>query len=170
MQINAPLERVWEAMVLDYGEISNFAPPIYTSSYLNGSLKGEVGAERVCSFNAQETRQSHEQIAEIDVENKTMRNRILGGKKLPLDFDNSQAFYRVVDNGDGTTTASYEFQFRTKPAFMGFMAKGSFKKQLSATLVGLKHYLETGEKVNGTIGNYKDVKKNYQKATVIKTK
>ena len=168
LKINAPADRVWEAMVLDYGAISNFAPPIYTSNYVNGSLKGEVGAERVCNFNEKGTRQVHEQIAEIDTKNKVMRNRVLGGKKLPLDFDNSQAFYRVVDNGDGTSTASYEFQFRTKPAFLGIMAKGGFKKQLGATLVGLKHYLETGEKVNGSIGNYKEIKKKHPKAVKVK--
>ncbi|WP_350286846.1 SRPBCC family protein [uncultured Croceitalea sp.] len=170
LKINAPAERVWEAMVLDYGEISNFSPAIYTSEYTAGSLKGEKGAERVCSFNAKGTQTSHEQIAQLDSKNMIMYNRILGGKKLPLDFDNSQAVYRVKDNGDGTSTASYEFQFRTKPAFMGFIAKGAFKKQLSSTLVGLKHYVETGEKVNGSIGNYKEIKKKYDKPTVVKTK
>ena len=55
MKINAPTKRVWEAMVLDYGEISNFSPYIYTSEYTNGSLKGELGAERKCNFNEKGT-------------------------------------------------------------------------------------------------------------------
>jgi len=38
-KINASAERVWEAMVLDYGEISNFSPYIYSSNYISGSLK-----------------------------------------------------------------------------------------------------------------------------------
>ena len=98
-----------------------------------------------------------------------MRNVILDGAKLPLNFDNSQAFYRVKDNGNGTSTASYEFQFRTKPAFLGIIAKGGFKKQLSGTLVGLKHYIETGERVTGGTDKYKEIKKKYPKATIIKT-
>lgn len=92
---------------------------------------------------------------------------MIGGKKLPLDFDNSQAFYRVKDNKDGTSTASYEFQFRTKPAFLGMMAKGSFKKQMSGTLVGLKHYIETGEKVTPMNKKHNDIKDKYPKAIVV---
>ncbi len=170
MKIDASAERVWEAMVLDYGEISNFSPYIYTSEYTNGSLKGEVGATRKCNFNEKATQWSHEKIAAIDHDNMVMRNIIIDGKKLPLNLDNSQAFYRVTDNGDGTSTAEYEFQFRTKPAIMGFIAKGGFKKQLSGTLVGLKHYIETGERVTGGTDKYEEIKDTYPKATVIKTK
>lgn len=168
MRINAPAKRVWEAMVLDYGEISNFSPYIYTSEYTNNSLKGELGAERKCNFNKKGTQWSKERIAEIDNENMVMRNVVIDGAKLPLNFDNSQAFYRVKDNGDGTSTASYEFQFRTKPAFLGIIAKGGFKKQMPGTLVGLKHYIETGERVTGGTDKYKEIKKKYPKATVIK--
>ncbi|MEM8508032.1 MAG: SRPBCC family protein [Bacteroidota bacterium] len=170
LKINAPAERVWEAMVEDYGEISNFSPYIYTSEYTNGSLKGEVGATRKCNFNEKGTQWSHERIAEIDKANMVMRNVVFDGGKLPLNFDNSQAFYRVKDNGDGTSTASYEFQFRTKPSFLGAIAKGGFKKQMSGTLVGLKHYIETGERVTGSNDVYKRIKKDYPKATVLKTK
>ena len=166
LKIDAPAERVWEAMVLDYGEISNFSPYIFTSEYTNGSLKGDVGATRKCNFNAKGSQWSHERIAAIDHDNMVMRNIIIDGKKLPLNFDNSQAFYRIKNNGDGTCIASYEFQFRTKPAFMGFLAKSSFKKQLSGTLVGLKHYVETGERVTGGNGKYDKIKNDYPKPTV----
>ncbi len=169
-KINASAERVWEAMVLDYGEIANFSPYIYASNYISGSIKGEKGAKRKCSFNEKGTRWTHERIVEIDNSAMVMRNIVIDGEKFPLDMDNSQAFYRVKDNGDGTATASYEFQFRTKPAFMGTIAKGSFRKTLAGTLVGLKHYVETGEKVNAENGKYKEIKKKYPKATLVKTR
>jgi len=162
--INAPADKVWQAMVKDYGAIGNFSPYIFTSDYIEGSLEGKVGAKRLCTFNEKGTQWVHETIKDIDEENRVMRNVPIDGGKFPLDFDNSQAYYRVVDNGDGTTTASYEFQFRMKPAFMGAMAKGGFKKQLGGTLVGLKHYVETGEVVNANNGKYKEIKLKYPAA------
>ena len=94
-----------------------------------------------------------------------MRNIVIGGEKLPLNFENSQAYYRVKDNGDGTSTASYEFQYRTKPGFMTGMVKGTFQKQLAGTLVGLKHYIEKGERVNPQTGVYSDIKDQYEVKT-----
>ena len=170
IKIDAPAEEVWKAMVLDYGEIGNFSPYIYASNYESGSLKGELGAERKCSLNNKGSRWTHEQIVEIDHENKVMRNRILDGKKLPLNFDNSQAYYRVKDNGDGTSTASYEFQFRTKPPFMGIFAKGGFKKTLKGTLVGLKHYVETNERVTPMNNKYKEIKDRYPEPITVSSK
>lgn len=167
-KINAPASKVWKAMVLDYGAISNFSPYIYSSEYINGSLKGEVGATRKCNFDTKGKQWSHERIASLDNENMIMKNWLFDGAKLPMNFDNSQAIYRVKDNGDGTCTASYEFQFRTKPSFMGALIKGSFKKQMSGTLIGLRHYVETGEKVTPMNGKYKEIKNNYPKAKLVK--
>ncbi|MEO1051585.1 MAG: SRPBCC family protein [Bacteroidota bacterium] len=159
--INAPALRVWEAMVLDYGEISNFSPYIYASNYEKGSLKGDLHAERKCSFNEKGNRWTHEKIMEIDHKNMIMRNVVIDANKFPLNQDNSQAFYRVKDNWDGTSTASYEFQYRTQPGFMTGIVKGKFEQTLEGTLIGLKHYVETGEVVNATTGNWKAIKTRY---------
>ena len=159
--IKAPAERVWKAMVKDYGEISNFSPYIFTSNYEAGSLEGVEGAQRKCYFNKKSTRWSHETIKYIDEENMKMKNILLGAQKFPLDIDNSYAIYSVKDNGNGTSTAGYEFNFRTKPAFMGGLVKNQFKKTLEGTLIGLDHYVTTGEIVNATTGNWKEIKKQY---------
>lgn len=160
--IHAPAERVWQALVGDYGEISHFAPSIYASNYEAGSLKGEIGAERKCYFNEKGDRWSHETIQALDNQAMEMKNVVLNASKFPLDTDNSFAMYRVRDNGDGTSTASYEFTYRAKPGFMTGLVKGQFKKQLNETLIGLEHYVTTGEKVNATTGNWKDVKASFK--------
>ena len=161
--IQAPADRVWQAMVGDYGEISRFAPSIYASDYQSGSLKGVKGAERKCYFNEKQSQWSHERIARLDNDKREMKNVIVDAAKFPLDLDNSYAMYRVRDNGDGTSTASYEFNYRTSPGFMSGLVRGSFKKQLNETLIGLDHYLRTGEEVNGFSGNWDTIKKDYKK-------
>ncbi|HAA15965.1 MAG TPA: hypothetical protein DCE41_31375 [Cytophagales bacterium] len=152
-------ERVWQAMVLDYGEISNFAPSIYTSGYENGSLMGKVGAERKCSFNENGSQWVHERILELDSENRIMRNRVIDAEKYPLDMEATYAYYKVRDNDDGTATAIYELHYRAKPAIMNGLMKRAFQKQLTETLIGLEHYLTTGEVVNATTGNWDEIRK-----------
>ena len=162
IDINAPTEKVWKAMVQDYGAISNWSPYIYAANYENGSLSGVKGAERKCNLNANGTRWVHERIADIDEKKMEMRNIILDGAKFPLDTDNTQAYYRVRDNGNGTSTASYLMQFRGKPSFMTGMMKGSFKKSLANNLKGLKHYVETGEQVTPFNNKIKEIRKDYK--------
>lgn len=161
IKINAPAEKVWNAMVKDYGAISNWSPYIYAASYENGSLDGVEGAERKCDLNENGSRWVHERIVSIDDRKMEMRNIILDGAKFPLDKENTQAYYRVKDNGNGTSTASYLMQFRGKPAFMTGMMKGSFKKSLENNLKGLKHYVETGEEVTPANDRIKVIKDLY---------
>ena len=151
--IDAPAERVWQALVGDYGEISNYSPFIYASNYEAGSLEGKVGAERKCYFDKKSKKYSHERIAMIDGQNMQMKNIILDVDGLPLDPDNSYAIYSVEDLGNGKSRAGYTFYMRTKPSFMGGLAAGSFEKSLNETLIGLEHYLTTGERVTGGSDN-----------------
>ena len=161
IEINAPAEKVWKAMVKDYGAISNWSPYIYAANYENGSLEGVEGAERKCDLNENGSRWVHERIASIDDRKMEMRNIILDGAKFPLDKENTQAYYRVKDNGNGTSKASYLMEFRGKPAIMTGMMKGSFKKSLENNLKGLKHYVETGEEVTPANERIKDIKDLY---------
>ena len=143
---------------------------IYVSNYENGSLRGELHAERYCQFNEKGTRWVHERISAVDNKNMVMHNTVIEAGKFPVDQDNSQGIYAVRDNGDGTATASVEFQYRTKPAFMGSLVKGQFKRLLQGTLIGLKHYVETDEKVNAVNGKFKEIKDRYEKPKVVKTR
>ncbi|MBV6644061.1 MAG: SRPBCC family protein [Cyclobacteriaceae bacterium] len=162
IEINAPAEKVWNTMVKDYGAISNWSPYIYAASCENGSLQGVEGAERKCDLNENGSRWVHERIASIDDRKMEMRNIILDGAKFPLDKENTQAYYRVKDNGNGTSKASYLMEFRGKPAIMTGMMKGSFKKSLENNLKGLKHYVETGEEVTPANDRIKGIKDLYR--------
>ncbi|MEQ9300495.1 MAG: SRPBCC family protein [Cyclobacteriaceae bacterium] len=160
--INAPAEKVWKVAAQDYGEISNWNRYLYTSEYVEGSLIGETGAQRMCDFNEKGSQWLKEEIGNLDNEKMEMKNLVVGAGKFPIDTDYSYAYTRVKDNGDNTSTLSYEYVYRTKPAFMGGMAKGKFKKMLNDLQIGVDHYVITGETVNATTGNWKAIKKKYK--------
>ena len=46
-------------------------------------------------------------------------------------------------------------------AYMNGDPRALIEGALAGTLVGLKHYIETGEKVNPSQDNYKEVKKKH---------
>ncbi len=143
--INQPADKVWALIGEDYGYIANTHPGIYYSNYEAGSVVGELNAQRVCNLNEKGTKVLHEQITNWDPINMTMTNRILEVGGLPLDPDNSLGVYSVIPIDEHTSELKMVFDFRTKPAFMGLMAKGKFKKLLANFLLGVQHHMATGE-------------------------
>ena len=160
-RLPVPAAKAWQALARDYGAIGNFSPKIYASSYENGSVEGREGAERRCEFNAKGTQWLHERIAFLDHEQMVLKNTILQAGRFPVNTAASYGFYRVEDHGDGTCTVTIEGRVKAKPAIMTFMMKGAFKKLLNDTLIGLEHYLTTGEVVNATTGNWKTIRRKY---------
>lgn len=152
-------EKVWAAVADDYGNIANTHPTVVSSNYAPGSLKGEKGAQRFCYFNDKKTQSLYEEITEWNPEQGYFVNRILEAEKFPVDPDNTRATYKVKSLGKNKTEISMQMDFRTKPAFMGMMAKGQFKRLLSDYLIAVEHHIGTGESV--TAANFKDVKKMY---------
>ncbi|MFT4979282.1 MAG: hypothetical protein ACI8S6_005192 [Myxococcota bacterium] len=67
---------VWEAIAEDYGNIANTHPQIYASEYRSGSVHGELGAERSCSFDEEGKAWTYERIAEWDPEHMRFVNVI----------------------------------------------------------------------------------------------
>ena len=152
-------EEVWKVVGEDYGRIANSHPKIVSSGYINGSLKGEEGAERVCYFNEKETRFLKEKMIDYDPENMTFVNTIFQAGKFPVDPELTRAIYKVQDLGDGTCRLTFDMQYRTSPAFLGGMMKGQFKKIITDYFIAIEHHAKTGEKV--TKDNFKDIKKSY---------
>ena len=158
-EINVQADQLWKIVGEDYGSIAYTHPKIMSSDYINGTLKAQEGAERVCNFNEKGTQFLKEKIVGYDPANMTFVNQVYQAGKFPLVPELTRATYTVKDLGNGKSQLSFDMQFRTKPAFMGGMAKGKFKKLIADYFIGIEHYAATGEKV--TVENFKEIKKKY---------
>ena len=154
-----PADKVWAAVAKDYGNIAASHPRIIKSAYEAGSLKGELGAKRMCAFNDKGTQILHEEIVNWDEKNMTFVNRIIDAQKFPLDTDNTRAIYKVTPIDANSSKLSMHMEYRTSPAFMTGMMKGSFEKLLNDYMIAVEHNIKTGEAV--TRENFKDIRKLY---------
>ncbi len=152
-------QEVWKIVGEDYGKIAHSHPKIMTSDYIGGTLQGGEGVERVCYFNKKETRFLKEKMVNFSPDKMTFTNKVFQAGRFPVDPELTQAIYSVEDLGNGTCRFSFDMQYRTKPAFMGGMMKGSFKKLIADYFIAVEHHAKTGEKV--TKDNFKRVRKQY---------
>lgn len=157
--INASAEQVWAVVGEDYGAIANSHPKIVSSNYISGSLQAGEGAERVCNFNEKGTRYLKEKQVDFDPENYTFKNQVFQAGKFPVDPENTFAIYRIEPIDANSCRFVFDMTFRTKPAFMGGMMKGSFKKLISDYALSIEHHVTTGEVVNKS--NFKSIKKDH---------
>lgn len=150
---------VWAVVGEDYGAVANSHPKIVSSSYLNGSLKGGEGAERICNFNEKGTKFTHEKQVEYDAENFRFKAQVFAAEGLYMDPDYSYAIYKVVPVSENKSRLEITMNFRTKPAFMGAIAKGKFMATIEDYALAVEHHVKTGEKV--TKDNFKGIKAQY---------
>ncbi|MBC2845716.1 SRPBCC family protein [Winogradskyella flava] len=153
-------EEVWKIVGVDYGAVAYSHPKIMSSDYVNGSLKAEEGAERVCYFNKKQTRLLKERMLSYDPENMTFINQVFQADKFPVDPKYTRGIYKVEPIDDGSCRFVFNMEYRTKPAFMGAFAKGKFKRLIRDYAISIEHYIATGEKV--TKENFRKVKKAYK--------
>lgn len=157
--IDLSADKVWEIVGEDYGAIAHSHPLIVSSDYINGTMTAGEGAERVCHFNEKGIKFLKEKMLDYDPANMQFTNQVSQAGKFPVDPDLTRAVYKVEDLGNGKSRVSFDMQYRTKPAFMGAMAKGKFKKLIRNYLIAVEHYGTTGESV--TKQNFKKIKKQY---------
>ena len=157
--IDAPIDDVWKVVGEDYGAIANSHPKIMSSEYVNGSMKAGEGAQRVCHFNAKGTKYLQEKQVNYDPANYYFRNQVFSAGKFPVDPEYTFGDYQLESTSDGKTKFIFTMNYRTKPAFMGAMAKGQFKRLIRDYAIAIEHNVKTGEKVNK--GNFKEIKKMY---------
>ena len=155
-----PADQVWHILAEDYGAIANSHPTIVKSEYAPGTVVGGEGAERMCYFNEKGTQMFHEKITKWEPEKMSYTQIIKDYKKFPIDKDNTEVVYSVEQVDANTSKLKAHLMYRTKPAFMGGMAKGKFKGMLEDYFLAIEHHIKTGEKV--TVENFKTIKKQYE--------
>ena len=138
-----PAEQVWAVVGEDYGKIAHSHPKIMSSDYVGGSLGAGEGAERVCYFNEKKTQFLKERMIDYAPEQMSFTNTVYQAGKFPVDPEYTQAIYRGKDLGDGTSEFSFDMRYRTKPAMMGAMAKGKFKKLITDYFIAIEHHIKT---------------------------
>ncbi|MBO3700119.1 SRPBCC family protein [Roseivirga sp. E12] len=152
-----PAQKVWALVGEDYGAVAYSHPKVIESEFINGSLKAGEGAERICYFNEKHTQYLQEKMVDYSPETMSFTNEISQAGRFPVNPEYTKAVYNVDDLGNGTSMLTFTMQYRTKPAFMGPIAKGSFKTLISDYFIAIEHHLRTDEKV--TKNNFKQVKK-----------
>ncbi len=160
-KINAPAKNVWKVVGEDFGAIANSHPKIVSSNYDQGFITGGENAMRTCNFNKKGTKFLKEKQVSYDPDNYTFKVQIYHSGKVPLNTDYSYGIYKVTPIDDNSCMLSMTMGVRTKPAFLGPLAKGSFKKDISDYLLAVEHHVLTGENV--TKDNFKEIKKKYSK-------
>lgn len=156
---NLSAQAIWQVVGLDYGSIAYSHPKIVKSEYLEGSLKAEEGAERVCYFNEKGSQFLKEKMLNYEPEKMKFVNQVFQAGKFPVDPSYTRAVYQVHDLGNGKSKMTFDMQYRTNPSWMGGMMKGKFQKLIQDYFIAIEHYARTQEKV--TKENFKEIKKKY---------
>lgn len=158
--IDSNIESVWNVVGEDFGAIANSHPKIVSSTYNQGSITyGGEGAERICNLNESGTKYIKEKQLHFDAENHSFTVQVFHTEGIPLNPDYTKATYSVKPISSTSSEVVFEMTYRTTPAFMGWMAKGKFKKQIEDYLIAVEHHVLTGENVNKE--NFKQIKKKY---------
>ncbi|ANQ51201.1 SRPBCC family protein [Flammeovirga sp. MY04] len=160
-EIKAPAAAVWKVVGEEFGDVHKSHPFVVDSKYSQeGVSEGCEGAERICSITLDGKKYVKEKQVNYDPENMKFKVQITHIQGLPLIPEYSYGVYHVVKVDDKTSKLVFTFDYRTKPAFMGSLAKGKFRKQLADYMLAVDHYVITGEEVNGE--NFKEIKKQYE--------
>ena len=155
--VNVSAKQLWKVLGEDYGAIANITPHLVSSKYIDSSKTiGGEGCERECKLNESGSKFIKEKMINYDPTNMSFTNIIYQIERLPL--ESSQAVYKVEAIDSVSCRLILDMQYRTKPAFMGILAKGKFKKMTNDIAIYAEHYIKTGEKI--TKNNYKRIKRN----------
>jgi len=146
IKINATKERIW-AVLADFGAVDKFAPGVNKSYYTSEHRQG-VGVMRHCDLSPRG--EVDERVVNWD-EGEGLTLQIQAGRMVPPFKHNT---FRYALREDGVITiVSCRFDYTLKYGALGevankFLIEPKMKKTLSAMIIGLKYYIEVGQKID----------------------
>ncbi len=142
IEINAPIDKVWNALAVDYGGIGKWASGV--NHVVEHSGEG-ISAKRFCSISASGFNDTRERVIRFEPDNHYFEYELYEG--LPGFVNYSINKDRLEAKGSKTIWIS-ENEMRVG-GFMGLTMKWMMRKQLTKVLENkaeeLKHYIETGQ-------------------------
>ncbi len=153
--INVSVEKTWEVLFRQYGDIHIHNPTMISSNYMNSASIGAVNCSRRCMFD--EKLYVEEVITEVD--ENTRFKVVVTDHNLPF-LKEMSAVYELAPIGKEETKIKMSSFTSTSPSFMIYLMRGQLGKSLKKHLFGMKYYIETGKTID--IGNYAKIYKSYR--------
>ncbi len=138
--INASMDRVWDVLFHQYGDIHIHNPTMVTSNYMHGGTKGELHSVRHCKFS--EKLFLDEKIVAVNGSDGFKIEVV--AHNLPFVSEMSAIYEVTAVAADKTALKMTSFN-AFRPDIMKYMMRGQMAKSLRKHLFGLKYYVETGE-------------------------
>ena len=155
LEINASVEKVWDVLFNQYGDIHIHNPTMQSSNYMNNAVKGGLNVVRHCQFT--DKLFLHEKITEF-VENESVTIHVMK-HNLPM-LKHLSATYELKSLGNNKTELRMTSQNSSSLGFMIHLMKGQLRKAVGQHLFGMKYFIETGKTVD--MKSYKEVYRNYR--------
>lgn len=152
--INGSVDKVWQVLFEQYGDIHIHNPTMPSSYYLDDATKGGLNVARHCKFN--EKLYVDEKIVGFDV-NKSVSIEVTQ-HNLPM-IKTMTASYQLHSLANDKTEVTMTTNNQFSPSFMKYLMRGQLAKALQKHLFGMKYFIETGKTVS--MEDYKEVYGSY---------
>lgn len=156
--LNSEIEKVWNALYNDYGNIYLHNPGIVKSNNLNDATKGALGVLRHCEF--VDGMFVDEEITQV-TENKNFTVTVTNSSYPPA-IKKWYADYEIEALEDNKTEVKMTLHVETDPEMMANGMLEQMKEPLGYYLLGLGYHLETGTAI--TMENFPMIMQGLSKA------
>ncbi len=135
--LNQPLEKVWEVVALEFGNVSNYNPEIKTSRF-DSDKKSGVGTQRHCDF----PKKGFIKEEIIDWKDKESFELKFIESSVPLAILRSKFSFKE-DKENTKLIQELWYRMKSPMGWLSGLMKGKMKKTLENGLNGLEKYLDT---------------------------